>query len=186
MRWLRWAAGTVAVVALLALTAAAFFTPNHQCDDSATVPYASFTGEVVARSGGDVTFLVDDLEIPQVNALQPDPQIEPGQEVTVTYGDDARFLHTGQSYLVPVYGTAPSDLRGFVSHSPCGTRGTDTVHADGSEIDTGIFTRDGFAPYIPKLAFTIVSAAAIALLVRWRIRVEHPHLTIDGQPLAKR
>jgi hypothetical protein len=186
MRWLRWAAGTVAAVALLTLTAAVFFTPTHQCDDSATGGGAAFTGEVVANDDGSVTFRVDEVVKNHPIAGEPTLGLEPGQEVTVAYGDDARFLHTGESYLVPTFGAGVEDLQGRVHHGPCGYRGGETTHADGSAIDTGILTRDGFAPYAPKLALTIIAAAAIALMIRWRIRVKHPRLTIDGQPLAKK
>jgi hypothetical protein len=185
MRWLRWAAGCVVAVVLLVFTAAVFLTPNVSCDASATVG-PQFTGEVIAKVGDAVTFRVDEVVSDPVFFPRSGLGLEPGQEVVVRYGQDARFLHTGRSYLVSVSGNSVGDLRGSVSHGPCGTSGNDTSHADGSEINTSIFTREGFEPYWPKLGLAIIAIAAVALLVRWRLRVKHPRLTIDGQPLAKK
>ncbi len=140
----------------------------------------------MAKDDGSVTFRVDKVVKDDRIAGAPTLGLSPGEEVTVAYGDDARFLDTGRSYAVRPFGETVDGLRGMVHHGPCGLTGIETLHADGSAIDTGILTRDGFAPYVPKLAVTIVAAAAIALAIRWRIRVEHPRLTIDGHPLTNR
>jgi len=191
MRWLRWAAGTIAVVALLGLTAAAFVNGRDArgCIASLALPQTDIVGTVAAKDGGDVTFHIDQIVSDQQNPAPQPTSLEPGQDLVVRYSDgDARYLHRGASYRVPVFG---NEIDGF--HSGVHTAdecdapvGTGTVHADGTEINTGIFTLEGFQPYWPKLVITIVAITAITALIRWRIRVKHPRLTIDGHPLTKR
>jgi hypothetical protein len=187
MRWLRWAAGIAVAVALLGFTAAVFLIPGGNCDAIASVTVGpQFTGEVTARHGEAVTFRIDEVLSDPVFLPDQGLGLEPGQEVVVRYGDDARFLHTGQAYLVSVSGNSIDDLRGSISHGLCGASGVETRHVDGSEINTSVLTRDGFEPYWTRLAVAIIAIAGAALLIRWRINARHPHLTIDGQPLTKK
>ena len=189
MRWLRWAAGVGAVLVLAGLFFGEGFSSSISCNTMAIVPSATFVGEVVAIDGSTVTYRVDEVLDAPVDLTRPTPAVAVGQEAVVHYsGGDERFLDTGERYRVDVYGSS-DDLRSGVHNAGECTNsvsGTGTVHADGTAIDTKLLSSAGLRPYLPKLAITIVAAAAIALLVRWRIRVKHPRLTIDGQPLTKR
>ena len=112
--------------------------------------------------------------------------LEAGQEVVVRYGDDARFLHTGRSYLFNVSGNSVDDLRGSVMHGPCGPSGNDTRHADGSEINTSSSPATASSPTGRGSAWRSSPSPPSPCSIRWRINVKHPRLTIDGQPLTKK
>ena len=72
---------------------------------------------------------------------------------------------------------------GTLGRGRCGRRRlrrAGTVHADGSAIDTGLFTADGIEPFAPRLAGGMAAIAIGAIAFRWYHRRKHPQLTIDG------
>ena len=130
-------------------------------EESMAMPHAEFVGEVTHKSGSDVTYRI--LRVVPVSDHPPTGRnVTAGSTVVVTYEDGARFLHTGSRYLVKVW-TLPGDDRLYsaVNTRRCGT--SSTWHADGSSIDTGLFTRDGFRPWVA------VAIGVPLLLIGWAI-----------------
>src|SRR5262249_19639658 len=106
-----------------------------------------------------------------------------GDTARVTYpADDARFVHVGSSYRVEAFGRPPSRLSSTVRAGDCQGEEPLTRHADGTAINTSVFTRDGIAPYVMPLAIGSAVALALVLLLAAHHRRRHPRLTIDGRP----
>ncbi len=182
MRWVRWTLGGVVALALLVMVAGAFGGGSTDCPTvSVAAPLVSFVGTVGTKDGDAVTYVVESW---QADRLPPgNPQLlSPGDRVVIDYlGGDARFLHTGQRYQVDATGNAIDQLTSDVHTSGECTFGSATVHADGSSIDTGLWTRDGIEPYVGRIALGVLLLGVAALgTVAYR-RVKHPRLTIDGQ-----
>jgi hypothetical protein len=117
----------------------------------------------VAKAGAVVTF-----EIEQVD---PGSGLTVGDTVDVTYSRGTeRFLHAGSRYRVETWGEANGTLLGDVAVADRACSGG-TWHADGTPIDTGLFTRDGFRPWllVPLLGgAALVTAIAVAIWRRHR------------------
>ncbi len=76
-----------------------------------------------------------------------DGPLRQGERLTLAYsGGDQRFVHDGHRYLVDAFGTVPDALSSGVQTAdecPNAASGVGTYQADGTHIDTGIFTSDG-------------------------------------------
>ena len=184
MRWVRWALGGIAAVALLWLVGAAFVGGSKDCPvASITTRPVSFIGSAEAKHGGDVTFEVEQLTADRLAPGNPET-ISAGDEVVVHYsGGDERVVHVGQHYQVDAWGDPPDGLAsGVQTADECPVGGSATLHADGTAINTGLFTRDGIEPYAGRiLVGALLLAAVTGAVVAYR-RVKHPRLTIDGRP----
>ncbi|MGZ4707587.1 MAG: hypothetical protein ACXWBN_02455 [Acidimicrobiales bacterium] len=183
MRSIRWVIGGVVAAAVLVLAIGPFVGGASSCPTvSLTAPNASFIGEVVAEHAGAVTFRVDEVLPDRIFHDVAAAEVAVGDEVVVHYrGGDERFVHQGQSYQVDAWGHVPDELASGV-HTADECAGGGTVHADGSPIDTGLWTRDGIAPYQGRIALgALVLAVGVVGAIVHR-RVSHPRLTIDGHP----
>jgi len=184
MRLVRWVIGAVVAVGLLVLVGAAFVGGSGSCPTvSVTGPIVSFIGTAQAERGGDVTFDVEQWAGDRLPPGSPQ-ELEPGDQIVVTYsGGDQRFIHVGQRYQVDAWGSAPDGFAsGVQTADECPIGGSATFHADGSAIDTTLFSADGIEPYTGRIALVaLMATAATGAIVAYR-RVRHPRLTIDGQP----
>jgi hypothetical protein len=184
MRWVRWALGGIVAVGLLWLVGAAFVGGSKDCPAaSLTVPAVSFLGTAQAKDGAAVTFGVEQWSDDRLPPGTPE-RLSAGDVVVVRYsGGDERFVHVGQRYQVDAWGETPDDLAsGVQTADECPVGGSATLHADGTPINTGLFTRDGIEPYTGRiLVGALLLAAVTGAVVAYR-RVKHPRLTIDGRP----
>lgn len=141
-----------AVLAVLALAAATVVLAAGAAGACSLEPEAlRFTGEAVAVDGDLVTF--------EVTGGDPTP----GFEVEIEYvDDDSRFVDVGRQYEVTAWERAGGGLASGVhtAEDECGGGGT--VHVDGSAIDTGLFTRNGFRPWVVAAPVAAVAAAVAA------------------------
>jgi hypothetical protein len=116
-----------------------------------------------------------------------DGALRQGERLTVTYtGGDERYLHDGHSYLVDAYGTVPDALSSGVQTAgecPNAASGVGTYKADGTRIDTGLFTSDGIAPYVMPVALAAGVIGLLVVAVAILARRRQPRLTIDGRPI---
>lgn len=85
----------------------------------------------------------------------------PGDVLSVEMGERGpRFIHTGTDYLVPLYVMSISDQGDFWA----GLGGTCTSPvrlADGSSIDTGYLTRDGFEFWLIPVAGAVLAVPGL-------------------------
>ena len=172
--------GGIAVLAVALLVTSKFLVRPRACVKVGYLPTTTFIGAAVARSGDTITFRVD-AAVTAPRPVAPDPSaqvLEIGQRVDVTYfGDGARFVHQGASYLVPAYGQVPDALVSGVhqprdcdgvSPPPGYGSGPGTAHADGSAIDTGLLATERIEPYRVPVALTAVAFAAAIGALLWR------------------
>lgn len=158
-RWLVPLLGSV----LLAVVAPACSRSSSCAASIATLPWV---GTAIAKDGAIVTFVVEEHPGPAPDGMPPRPAI--GAEVRVRYGNGTqRFVHVGQRYQVSSWGQADDALLSHVVTAEHACQGG-TYRADGSAIDTGLFTRDGFRPWllVPILGGAALVVAAVVGL--WR------------------
>jgi hypothetical protein len=116
-----------------------------------------------------------------------DDALRPGERVTVTYtGGDERFVHDRHRYLVDASGSVPDALSSGVQSAdecPDAASGVGTYRADGTRIDTGLYTADGIAPYLLPAGIALAVIATFVVAVAILARRRRPRLTIDGRPI---
>ena len=171
MRWIRRTLVATVVVALVGLVAtlvietATSSGEGNGCATSMAVPTESVDATMASRSGSAVTFSTDD-----------------GRTLVVTYpGDAARFLHVGTAYRVDVWGQ-PGELSSTIMPY-CGVPGG-TLYADGTPVNTGVWSRERRADALPWVIGGLLVLAGLVTALAIRERRRHPRLTIDGEPLS--
>ena len=147
---------------------------------SVAAPLVSFVGTVGTKDGDAVTYGVESW---QADRLPPGTRSccrrEIGRHRLPRW---RRAVRPHRPALSGGCAGNAIDQRTSDVHTPgeC-TFGSATVHADGSSIDTGLWTRDGIEPYVGRIALGVLLLGVAALgTVAYR-RVKHPRLTIDGQ-----
>ena len=169
MRWVRVGLVAMVVVPLVGLAATvAVGTANttHDCAASAAVPIESVVAVMVSRTESVVTYSTDS-----------------GRTLLVIYpGDAARFLHVGTTYRVDAWGQ-PGDQLSSTVMPYCGVPGG-TLYADGTPINTGVWSRERLADDLPWVVVGLVLLAGMVAAVVIRERRRNPRLTIDGKPLS--
>jgi hypothetical protein len=155
--------------------------------EPAAIQFVGTAISVPGRTDGaaDVTFTVD-------RTLRGDAG---GDEVAVTFGDDAKFLEEGETYVVSAQRRAGAfGIESFTSTDRECTAAI-TRLSDGSSIDTGIFSGMRGSWHLVALAFVVPLAAAIVglwVLSRpgwlWQrgreIRVKRPPRVAPSVPVA--
>jgi hypothetical protein len=120
-------------------------------------------GTAIAVDGTEVTYRVESVEQDPEYVDWATVPPEAGDNLAVTYsGDDARFIHEGTRYRVWVWAQHGPPASGVHQAGECG--GSGTRCADGSDIDTGYFARDGFEPWV-AVAVGIPAAIIAAALI---------------------
>jgi hypothetical protein len=104
-----------------------------------------FTGVATSKTGGVVTFSVDDVAPRTPGPGASVANIVPGSSVEVVYGDVARYMRTGVRYQVTVFGPRNDGTlsSGIAVAQDRGCGGGGTVYADGRSIDTSIISIAG-------------------------------------------
>jgi hypothetical protein len=152
----------------LAFVGVAFAVSGASCEgtdcDTGAPPDVEFVGTVTTIDGALATFTVDAVRRGDVGAT-----------VVVDFGDGAKFLREGQSYLVPA---TPEDdaLRSYVKTAgdcPGGTR-----NADGSAIDTGVWRNFRWGTVFRRVLLPVAVVVAVLLAIVWLLgrrqrRLEH-------------
>jgi len=179
-----WAVGSVAVLAIALLVVSKVVVRPKACALVGALPTTTFVGEVVAKDGNAITYRVD-AAVDAPSPVAPDPSAEVldvGQEVEVTYwAGGERFVHRGETYLVPAYGQVPDALISGVhqpgdcpevSPPPGNGSGPGTAHANGSAINTGLLAGERVKPFLLPvgLAVAVLGALAGFLIARRRTR----------------
>ena len=188
MRLARAALIGLVVVGVAVLVAEPLLHGSMTCTSVLLTPRASFVGSVVAKDGPKVTFEIVSLEPARA---ANDAALRPGEQVTVSYdGGDERFVHEDHRYLVDAYGNVPGALRsGVQTAGECSnaSRGVGTFRADGTRIDTSLFTRDGIEPYVLPGIIAVVAGVVLVIGATTLVaRSRRPRLTIDGKPIEGR
>jgi hypothetical protein len=140
-------------------------------------PVAVFVGTLVAADASTARFTVDQLRAGTVDGFAVETMVD------VRYGDDIRFLKTGQQYLV---GAAPSPVLNVLTSKvrvPAPLFGGDavigandtgiscprfedavkTLRPDGSDVDSGVLTP--LATAKTSIAKAIAKPLAVAFIV---------------------
>lgn len=163
-RWLTFGALLLAPLVL---------TNCSRADCSKSTPTDTIVGRLSTRRGSTATFSIASVRqsSTQARSAPYPPALTSGQTVSVQYfGDHAKFLRIGSTYLVDVYwvGYFRSDVH--VSSDPCSGG---TVYADGKSIDTASWTRSHVSEIVALFAavpliLLVVLATAIGLRRRAR------------------
>jgi hypothetical protein len=128
-----------------------------------------FIGTVVARHGDDVTFRVESIpsnaadSLSQMSRDQGTPVVSVGRNLPVHYGDrTGEFVHVGTRYSVRVF-TVDKRLWSEVHKAGVGCSDY-TRHADGSSINTSLWTRSRVRGSVLVFALVVLITATLVLM----------------------